>query len=313
MDARTWRRHAAANRLQSLLLIAALLAINAVAGSLLLGDEGLWAALAAGLLAFVIEPFAGMRLTLRLYRARPIPPAAAPGLWRTLATLADRAGLPAVPALYYVPSPLLNAFTLGSRQRAAIALSDGALRGFSPRELAGVLAHELAHVAHGDLRVMGLADLVSRLTAVYALAGQLLLLLALPAWALGVVDIDWGALLLLAASPYLALLAQLGLSRVREFDADREAAGLTGDPLGLASALARIESGESAWRRLLLPGWGNPQPSWLRTHPATAERIRRLRGMAASPGALPAAVFEPAPCAVPVRATPRWHAWGGWW
>ncbi len=90
---------------------------------------------------------------------------------------------------------------------------------------------------------MRLADSVSRLTSLLALMGQIAILLNLPALLVGAAEVYWPGLLLLAASPQLALLAQLGLSRVREFDADRLAAELTGDPQGLASALAKVERG----------------------------------------------------------------------
>ena len=116
---------------------------------------------------------------------------------------------------------------------------------------------------------MGLADSVSRLTSLLAMVGQIAIVFSLPALLAGAVAVNWPGLLLLAASPQLALLAQLGLSRVREFDADRLAAELTGDPQGLASALAKIERVSRSWRAWLRPGWGNPEPSWLRTHPAT--------------------------------------------
>lgn len=316
MDTQVWRRHAWANRLQSLLLVATLLGINALAGMLLLGEDGLWIALGAGLLALLIEPAAGMGLGLRLYGARPIGRWEAPDLWRLVEEIAARVGLPAVPSLHYVPSPLINAFALGRRDQAAIALTDGLLRALAPRELAGVLAHEIAHIAHGDLRVMSLADFVSRLTSFYALAGQLLLLLALPWWLAGAADINWAGLLLLWASPYIAMLAQLGLSRVREFDADLTAASLTGDPLGLAGALARIDRSGRSWRGLLLPGWGNPEPSWLRTHPATAERIRRLGEMQPAPRPAWDAAARWLPggfAAFPVRSAPRWRLGGHWW
>ncbi|MFJ0276817.1 M48 family metalloprotease, partial [Acinetobacter baumannii] len=125
-------------------------------------------------------------------------------------------------------------------------------------------------IANEDLRVMGLADSISRLTHLLALLGQIMLLFSLPALLWGTVAIQ---------CPALLLLAQLGLSRVREFDADRLTAELTGDPQGLALALAKIERESRAW---LLPGWGNPEPSWLRTHPATTERIQRLRELADS-------------------------------
>ncbi|WP_151809690.1 M48 family metalloprotease, partial [Acinetobacter seifertii] len=123
------------------------------------------------------------------------------------------------------------------------------------------------------------------------------------------VAIQWPALLLLAVSPQLALLAQLGLSRVREFDADRLAAELTGDPQGLALALAKIERESRAW---LLPGWGKPEPSWLRTHPATTERIQRLRELADSmaPQPLHSSPFLPD---IPLAPRPpRWRASGVW-
>ncbi len=309
--------HAWINRLQTLLLVLTLLAISALAGWLLLGSQGLWIALFAGLLALALEPTAASWLTLRLYQARPIPPEAAPQLWQTLQVLAERAELPAVPIPHYVPSPIINAFAVGNRSRAAIALTDGLLRGLTARELTGVLAHEVAHIAHGDLRVMGLADYVSRLTSLFALTAQVLLLASLPWTFVAEVDINWTGLLLLALSPHLALLAQLGLSRVREYDADRRAAELTGDPAGLASALARIERVSRSWRNLLLPGWGNPEPSWLRTHPTTAERVRRLLAMT-EVAPLPAPEWPAGPWPrpdypQPSRVTPRWRVGGHWW
>lgn len=196
-----------------------LLGIAAVAGSLLLGDSALWLALAAAGFTLLLEPAAASGLTLRLYGARPLHPNEAPDLWAVLRELAARAGLPAVPVPHYVPSGVVNAFATGTKHHAAIALTDGLLRSLTLRELTGVLGHEIAHIANEDLRVMGLADSISRLTHLLALLGQIMLLFSLPALLWGTVAIQWPALLLLAVSPQLALLAQLGLSRVREFDA----------------------------------------------------------------------------------------------
>ncbi len=286
--------------------------IAAVAGSLLLGDGGLWLALAAAGFTLLLEPAAASGLTLRLYGARPLHPDEAPDLWAVLRELAARAGLPAVPVPHYVPSGVVNAFATGSKHHAAIALTDGLLRSLTPRELTGVLGHEIAHIANEDLRVMGLADSISRLTHLLALLGQLAIVLSLPALLLGVAEVNWPALLLLAVAPQLALLAQLGLSRVREFDADRLAAELTGDPHGLASALAKIERVSRSWRAWLLPGWGNPEPSWLRTHPATAERIERLLELAPPPAMppFPSARFVPEVTVSP--RPPRWRTGGLW-
>ena len=239
---------------------------------------------AAAGFTLLLEPAAASGLTLRLYGARPLHPNEAPDLWAVLRELAARAGLPAVPVPHYVPSGVVNAF-------------------------ATVLGHEIAHIANEDLRVMGLADSISRLTHLLALLGQIMLLFSLPALLWGTVAIQWPALLLLAVSPQLALLAQLGLSRVREFDADRLAAELTGDPQGLALALAKIERESRAW---LLPGWGKPEPSWLRTHPATTERIQRLRELADSmaPQPLHSSPFLPD---IPLAPRPpRWRASGVW-
>ena len=305
-------RHRWLNRLQTALLVLTLLGIAAVAGSLLLGDGGLWLALAAAGFTLLLEPAAASGLTLRLYGARPLHPDEAPDLWAVLRELAARAGLPAVPVPHYVPSGVVNAFATGSKHHAAIALTDGLLRSLTPRELTGVLGHEIAHIANEDLRVMGLADSISRLTHLLALLGQLAIVLSLPALLLGVTEVNWSALLLLAVAPQLALLAQLGLSRVREFDADRLAAELTGDPHGLASALAKIERVSRSWRAWLLPGWGNPEPSWLRTHPATAERIERLLELAPPPAMppFPSARFVPEVTVSP--RPPRWRTGGLW-
>ena len=302
-------RHRWLNRLQTALLVLTLLGIAAVAGSLLLGDGGLWLALAAAGFTLLLEPAAASGLTLRLYGARPLHPDEAPDLWAVLRELAARAGLPTVPVPHYVPSGVVNAFATGSKHHAAIALTDGLLRSLTPRELTGVLGHEIAHIANEDLRVMGLADSISRLTHLLALLGQIMLLFSLPALLWGTVAIQWPALLLLTVSPQLALL---GLSRVHEFDADRLAAELTGDPHGLASALAKIERVSRSWRAWLLPGWGNPEPSWLRTHPATTERIQRLRELADSmaPQPLHSSPFLPD---IPLAPRPpRWRASGVW-
>lgn len=305
--------HRWANRLQTLLLILALLAICALAGQLLLGEDGIWMALIAAALGLMLTPAAAWRLTLSFYRARPISPRQAPVLWQLLETLAERAELPSVPRPYYVPSPIINAFAVGNQRQAAIALSDGLLQRLSTRELAGVLAHEVAHIANNDLRVMSLADAISRITALFASAGQLFLLLSLPALFIADVEfsVNWPAVLLLLFSPHLALLMQLGLSRTREYDADLRAATLTGDPLGLAQALAHIERASRGWLSVLFPGWGNPEPSWLRTHPPTEERIRRLHALApAAPWQIHAPIF--AYPLTPVSRLPRWRVGGLW-
>ncbi len=307
-----------ADRLQTLLLIALLLVISSSVGSLLLGEIGLWLALGGALFILLVEPIAAWRMTLRLYRAQPIHPAEAPQLWQIAQTLAARAGLANVPTLFYIPSSTLNAFAIGHDRHAAIALTDGLLSRLTLRELCGVLGHEIAHVAHGDLLVMGLADYISRLTNLFSAAGQIMLLFTLPILFIEGYDVRLNlfSIFLLLFSPQLAILAQLGLSRIREYDADQKSAMLTGDPMGLASALAKIERSSRSWLELLLPGWGNPQPSWLRSHPPTEKRIERLEEYAeALVHSLPASATDQ-PVNYITNAmlrTPRWRFVGFWY
>ena len=317
MQTLRWQQHRWLNHFQTLFLILVLLAICSLAGSLLFGEQGLWIALFSAGFGLIVTPLSAWRLTLHLYRAHPIASYQAPQLWQNLAILAERAGLPDVPKLYYLPSPVVNAFAVGSRSQSAIALSNGLLQHLSLRELTGVLAHETAHIANNDLRVMGLADSVSRITALLAATGQLYLVLMIPFFLISDIpfQINWPGILLLISAPHLALLVQLGLSRTREYNADLNAAYLSGDPLGLAQALLHIEQASRGWWAVLLPGWGNPQPSWLRSHPATQERIRRLQALQprlpSQPGFMDSVSAHDYPVQ-PLLRPPYWR-FGGLW
>jgi len=230
------------------------------------------------------HPFACLRTerfaaadSLALYGARTLSRYEAPQPYEIVGVLAARAGLANAPELYYVRSGMISAFTVGSVEMAMIAVTEGLLQQLNSREIQGVLAHEVAHVQHNDLHVMGLADLVSHLTVALSWTGQLLLVLNLPLILASDYEISWALILMLIFAPGLTSLLQLGLSRTREFDADLGAARLTGDPMGLASALAKLERlQEGLLERVLFPGRQVPEPSLLRTHPATEERIRKL-------------------------------------
>jgi heat shock protein HtpX len=244
---------------------------------LLFGAGGLLWALVLGGIVLALRPRVPPRWVLSMYGARPLPYAAAPELHRYVQALAGRAGLPATPQLYYVASPMANAFAVGRRGDAALAVTDGLLRSLTGREVAGVLAHEVGHIRADDLWVMNLGDVVGRLTHALAYFGLILLVLTLPLTAGGTSSPVWPAVLLMAA-PTVVTLLQLALSRSREYDADREGAALTGDPEGLASALTRLERLEGRiWERVMVPRRRGPDPLLLRTHPPTAERVRRLR------------------------------------
>jgi heat shock protein HtpX len=313
-----WRRHAWLNRLQTVLLLGAMAGFLALLGYLLWGSDGLLPLLALGAVFAIFNPAASPRLVMHLYRARPIAAWEAPQLRDALSELARRAGLARTPGLYYVPSRIVNAFAVGSAGDAAVAVTDGLLRALGPREIVAVLAHEMSHIRSNDLRVMGLADIISRLTSLLSLVGQFLLILNLPLILWADVAIDWFAIALLVFAPHVAMLAQLGLSRTREFDADLDAARLTGDPEGLASALAKIERLQgSLFERLMLPGMRLPDPSWLRTHPPAEERIARLLALASDTGARRSEGPEPGWWDRSDRSRrarrPRYHATGLWY
>src|SRR5215470_8850311 len=273
------RAHRARNELQSALLVSGLGFVTAFSAWLLWSWTGALVALAWIGLLYLFAPRLPPEIIMRMYRARPIDPRQGEQILYIVGELAHRAGLPVAPAVYVIPSMTLNAFATGAPNRAAVGITEGLLRRLSLRELAGVLAHELSHVRNGDLSVMALADVMTRFTQALSYLAVILAIFNLPAWLLGDADMPFLGLLLLYLAPTIGSLLQLALSRTREYDADLEGAELTGDPRGLASALAKLERYQgSFWEDLMFPVPARriPQPSLLRSHPPTEERIRRL-------------------------------------
>lgn len=317
LDENERRRHKRRNQLQSALLLGGMAALLALCGWSVAGIEGVvWTLLLGGLM-IAFTPRLPPYWLLRMYGAHRLHQAELGELHQLLRWLAARAGLDRAPELYYVPSPVLNAFAVGRPEHALIALTDGLLRHLNLRELAGVLAHEISHIRNDDLWLMTLADVISRLTGAMALVGVMLLAMNLPLVLLGADTFPWLLILLLILAPPIGSLLQLALSRTRELEADLDAAGLTGDPAGLASALAKLERYQMRpWEGLLLPGRRVPEPSILRTHPDTRERIERLLALRAPPTAPrlpePRLVIVPARFH-PVRRRPRWRATGLWY
>lgn len=277
VNTQNWIRHSAINRLQTLALLLFLAGYLALLGWILWGTDGIFILMVFGVLLVMFSPTASPQLVMRLYRARPISKNEAPQIYQALNELARRAGLNYLPVPYYLPTNVINAFAVGTREKSAIAITDGLIRTLDWRELVGVLAHEVSHIRNNDIRVMGLADMASRFTSMLSTIGQILLLLNLPLILFSEQHINWWAVSILLFAPQISALAQLGLSRVREYDADLNAAMLTGDPEGLARALVKLERSQfSLWRRVFMPGYRIPEPSLLRTHPPTEERVKRL-------------------------------------
>jgi heat shock protein HtpX len=310
------------NRIQSALLIFAMVCILALIGMFLGGPLGAGIAIGLCVVAIALGPSLSPQIILRMYKAEPIPRSASPQLYDLFSELVRRADLPAVPTLYYVPSRTLNAFAVGKQTQAAVAITDGLLRMLDAREIAGVLAHEVSHIRHKDMWVLGIADTVSRIIGTLSQIGQLMLFLAIPTFLMSGGYAFLIAALLLVGSPLISNLLQLALSRSREFNADLGAVALTRDARGLASALAKLEriSSGTGFPWIGPSRTSETAPALLRTHPPTDERIRRIIEAGESLGGEP---FEPAEQLDQQRMSPRdhdrvrrgpgWHVAGLWY
>ena len=278
-------RYRRRNRAHTLLLAFGAIVLLGLCAYTLAGPTGVvWAALGGGL-SLVLATHMSPRMVLGLYGARELSRNDYPQVYRIVRLLSERAGLSAPPRLYRVPSRMMNAFSTGRRDEAVICMTDALIARLDAREFVGVMAHELAHIVHEDITVMALADIVSRMTSVMSALGLFLVIFHLPGLLTGGGDVPYAAIVVLIIAPTLGTALQLGLSRTREYEADLGAAALTGDPDGLASALEKLERMQGRmWEAMLPQGARIPDPSVLRTHPQTEERVRRLKALKAEPG-----------------------------
>jgi heat shock protein HtpX len=312
IDAAVQSRHNFRNTLHTVMLIAGTGLIMGVMAYVMFGGIGLVAATVFGAIGIAGLGRVSPKMVLGLYKARPLLEHEAPQLHETMRKLAARAELPALPTLYYVPTKMMNAFAVGRADDSAVAVTDGLLRAMTMRQIAGILGHEVAHIKSGDLKVMGLADVLNRITSMMSNIG----LIGIPIVFGTGLDIPLLGLGLMIAAPTLGGLLQLGLSRAREYDADLDGATLTGDPEGLASALEVLEARQGGkWEGLVLPGSRLPQPSLLRTHPKTEHRIAKLLALAGKPHQpviIRQAEAKPQTSFVPHVGQPtiRWHKLG---
>jgi heat shock protein HtpX len=280
------------NTFRTGLLLAAMTGLFLAIGYLMGGQGGM-------LLAFIFA--AGMNLftywnadkmVLRMQGAREIDRSAAPQFHDMVASLARRASLP-MPKVYLMDNPQPNAFATGRNpENAAVAATTGLLKLLSPEEVAGVMAHELAHVKNRDTLVM---------TVTATLAGAISML-ANFGFLFGGRDRNsplgpLGGIALLILAPLAATVVQLAVSRTREYDADRGGAEISGDPAALASALVKISNAAQrivnrdaeanpAMAHLFIvnPLSGQRMDNLFSTHPATENRVAALERMAADMG-----------------------------
>ncbi|HEY5604076.1 MAG TPA: zinc metalloprotease HtpX [Gammaproteobacteria bacterium] len=277
MDSDLLVKHQFLNFFQSAALVLLLAGLMSYIALVIAGEVLAWTAFAAVLILFFSNPVIAPQFILRMYDARPISANDAPQLHQLLDAIAQRAELQSKPRLFYIPSHVINAFSMGTSKDSLIAVSDGVLRKLNFQELAAILAHEIMHIKNHDIRVMTFADIAGRITKVLSLLGQFLVLVNLPLIMFTEIGLNWVPLLIMVFAPLLSDLIQLGLSRVREYEADRGSALLLGDAKPLASALAKMEHYKhSYFGGLFTPVQRIPEPSLLRTHPPTEERIKRL-------------------------------------
>ncbi|GBC79056.1 MAG: zinc metalloprotease HtpX [Acidobacteriota bacterium] len=276
------------NAVKTVLLLGVLTGLLLAIGDALGGRQGLILALGiAGLMNFVGYFFSD-KIALAMHHAQPVDEREAPELYAVVAELSQRAGIP-MPRLYVIPELQPNAFATGrSPKHAAVAVTEGLLRTMNRAELAGVLAHELAHVKNRDILTASIAA---------TLAGAITVLARMVGYALMFGGRDrednggaFGGIFLLIVAPIAALLIQLAISRSREYAADEKAARLTGNPMGLASALRKLaaltervpmETAQPATASLMIanPLSGGGLMRLFSTHPPIEERIARLEAM----------------------------------
>lgn len=272
-------------------LLAAMTALFGLVGYALGGQSGMLIALlfAAGTNLFAW--YSSDRMVLRMHNAVEVNARTAPDLVGMVEELAANAGLP-MPKVYLIQTDQPNAFATGRNpQNAAVAATTGLLRSLSREEVAGVMAHELAHIQNRDTLIM---------TITATLAGAITMLANFAFFFRGSRDNGMGAigvLLTMILAPMAAAVVQMAISRTREYEADRVGAEICGRPMWLASALAKIQklaSGidmntaernpASAHMFIINPLHAHRHDSLFSTHPATENRIARLREMAGPSG-----------------------------
>ena len=275
------------NYAKTAILLAAMTGLFVAIGYALGGPTGMTVAFVIAVGMNVFAYWNSDKAVLRMYGARQVDRSSAPELVGMVESLAKNADLP-MPKVYVIDSPQPNAFATGRNpENAAVAATTGIMQMLTREELAGVMAHELAHVKNRDTLIM---------TITATLAGAISMIANFAIFfggnrnnPLGIV----GLLLMMILAPMAAGLVQMAISRTREYQADRMGAEICGQPLWLASALEKIQHGASrientqaeqnpatAHLFIINPLHTQKMDSLFSTHPNTANRVQKLREMA---------------------------------
>ena len=275
------------NMLKTTMLLAALTALFMALGYTLGGSSGAVLSLlvAAGMNLFTY--WNADKIVLKMHNAREVDAQSEPNFYGLVANLARRANMP-MPRVYIVDNPNPNAFATGRNpENAAVAATTGLLSMLSRDEVEGVMAHELAHVKNRDTLIM---------TMVATIAGALSMLANFGLFFRDSERNGLATLLAVLIAPFAAMIVQLAISRTREYGADRTGAEISGKPLALAAALAKIsgaaqaipnpvsERNPSAAQLYIVPTHISEMFS---THPATENRIAELEALAEQMGSGP--------------------------
>jgi heat shock protein HtpX len=281
------------NFMRTAMLLAALTAIFMGVGFLIGGSGGMMIAFFIAAAMNLFSYWNADKLVLSMHRAREVDERTAPQYYGIVRDLAAKAGLP-MPRVYVMDNPQPNAFATGRNpENAAVAATTGLLASLTPEEVAGVMAHELAHIRNRDTLTM---------TITATIAGAISMLANFAFFFGGNRDNNnplglIGILVAAIVAPFAAMLVQMAVSRTREYAADRMGAEISGRPAWLASALAKI--GRAAARVENVSAERNPATAHLfivnplsgarmdnlfSTHPATENRIAALRAMEAELG-----------------------------
>ena len=276
------------NIFKTAMLMVMLTLLLVFGGAALGGKSGMTFALLIAFAMNFITYFFSDKIVLKMYKAREVSEAEAPVLHRIVRRLSQKAGMP-MPKVYIIPDMSPNAFATGRNpNHAAVAATEGIMQLLTEEELAGVMAHELAHVRHRDILIGTIAATV---------AGAISYLAQMAQWAMifgGRHDDDEGgspiaSIVMMIVLPIAAMLIQMAISRSREYAADEGGARLNGNPLALANALRKLQKGSqmipmhatpaTSHMMIVNPFSGGAMMKLFSTHPPVEERIARLEAL----------------------------------
>ncbi len=281
------------NMMRTFMLIAFMTAMFMSIGYLIGGSSGMMIALVIAVAMNFFSYWNSDKMVLRMYNAQEADEHTAPEYYRIVRELAVRAGLPQ-PRIYIIHEDQPNAFATGRNpENAAVAATTGLLQRLSKQEIAGVMAHELAHVQNRDTLTM---TITATLAGAISMLGNFAFLFGGNREnnnGLGMI----GTIIAMLVAPFAAMIVQMAVSRTREYAADRRGAEICGNPLWLASALNKIARGAhdtvneeaehnpaTAHMFIINPLSGRGADNLFSTHPDTANRIAALQSLAQEMG-----------------------------